>query len=96
MPCTHKMTASILSLVFPGGLIYLLDLFCNSTNPSVREKTAELLAKMQSDKLVGPRIRILCCKFLPPAFMDAMRDSPEACVVMFESKYIFFASFSLW
>ncbi|XP_041474110.1 dnaJ homolog subfamily C member 13-like isoform X1 [Lytechinus variegatus] len=78
-------TKIVKEIVSKGGLIYLLDLFCNSTNSEVREKTAELLAKMQSDKLVGPRIRILCCKFLPTAFMDAMRDSSEASVVMFES-----------
>ena len=72
--------------VSTGGLIYLLDLFCNSPNPNVRDKTAELLAKMQADKLMGPRIRILLCKFLPPIFMDAMRDSHEASIHMFEGK----------
>ena len=66
--------------------MYLLDLFCNATKPEVREKTAELLAKMLSDKLVGPKVRILLNKFLPPIFMDAMRDNPEASVHMFEGK----------
>ncbi|KAK0045772.1 dnaJ subfamily C member 13-like isoform X1 [Biomphalaria pfeifferi] len=70
-----------------GCLIYLLDLFCNSTNPVVREKTAELFAKMLSDKLVGPKVRILLNKFLPPIFMDAMRDSAEASVHMFEGTH---------
>ena len=68
----------------PGALIYLLNLYCNATNPAVREQTAELFAKMMSDKLVGPRVRLLLAKFLPPIFMDAMRDSPEAAVHMFE------------
>ncbi|XP_076446613.1 dnaJ homolog subfamily C member 13-like isoform X1 [Babylonia areolata] len=67
-----------------GALIYLLDLFCNATNPGVREKTAELLAKMLADKLVGPKVRIILTKFLPSIFMDAMRDSSEASVHMFE------------
>lgn len=67
-----------------GGLVYLLDLFCNATNPTVREKTAELLAKMLADKLVGPKVRIILTKFLPGIFMDAMRDSAEASVHMFE------------
>lgn len=70
-----------------GAVIYLLDLFCNETNPTVREKTAELLAKMLSDKLVGPKVRIVLSKFLPPIFMDAMRDSPEASVHMFEGTH---------
>jgi len=69
-----------------GALIYLLDLYCNSSNAAVREKTADLFAKLLSDKLNGPKVRILLAKFLPPVFMDAMRDSPEASVHMFESK----------
>ena len=67
-------------------MIYLLDLFCNATNPSVREKTAELIAKMLADKLVGPKVRIILTKFLPAIFMDAMRDSAEASVHMFEGR----------
>ena len=67
-------------------MLYLLNLFCNNTNPTVREKSAELFAKMLNDKLVGPRCRIVLSKFLPVIFMDAMRDSPEASVHMFESK----------
>ena len=69
-----------------GALIYLLDLFCNATNPAVREHTAELFAKVLSDKLVGPKIRLIMAKFLPPIFMDAMRDSAEASVHMFEGE----------
>ena len=70
-----------------GAMIYLLDLFSNAPHPGVREKTAELLAKMLSDKLVGPKVRIVLSKFLPPIFMDAMRDSPEASVHMFEGTH---------
>lgn len=43
---------------FTGALIYLLDLFCNSTHPQVRTQTAELFSKMTSDKLVGPKVRV--------------------------------------
>lgn len=67
-----------------GAILYLLDLFCNSTNCQVRAKTAELFAKMCSEKLVGPRVRLLLAKFLPVIFMDAMRESPESSVHMFE------------
>ena len=73
-------------LAHAGALIYLLNLFCNSQNPTVREETAGLFAKMITDKLVGPRVRIVLSKFLPVIFMDAMRDSPEASVHMFESE----------
>jgi len=42
---------------------------------------------MLSDKLTGPKVRILLSKFLPVIFMDAMRDSPEASVHMFEGMW---------
>ncbi|XP_049787278.1 dnaJ homolog subfamily C member 13 [Schistocerca cancellata] len=67
-----------------GAVIYLLDLFCNSNNPVVREKSAELLARMGADKLVGPKVRLDVGHFLPAAFADAMRDSPQSCVHVFE------------
>ncbi|KAL3854398.1 hypothetical protein ACJMK2_013668 [Sinanodonta woodiana] len=80
-------TKIVKEAVAKGAPVYLLDLFCNATNPAVREKTAELFAKMLSDKLVGPRVRIILSKFLPSIFMDAMRDSPEASVHMFEGTH---------
>uniref|UniRef100_A0A9J8CAV8 J domain-containing protein n=1 Tax=Cyprinus carpio carpio TaxID=630221 RepID=A0A9J8CAV8_CYPCA len=70
-----------------GALIYLLDLFCNSTHPQVRTQTAELFSKMTSDKLVGPKVRLTLMRFLPAVFMDAMRDNPEAAVHIFEGTH---------
>ena len=52
----------------------------------MRSRTAELFSKMMSDKLVGPRVKIILSKFLPSIFMDAMRDNPEASVQMFEGR----------
>ena len=87
--CTHITYYPITFTPTPtctGALIYLLNLFCNSQNPTVREETASLFAKMITDKLVGPKVRIVLSKFLPLIFMDAMRDNPEASVHMFESE----------
>ncbi|XP_039609400.1 dnaJ homolog subfamily C member 13 isoform X3 [Polypterus senegalus] len=70
-----------------GALIYLLDMFCNSTHPQVRSQTAELFAKMTSDKLIGPKVRLALMKFLPGVFMDAMRDNSEAAVHIFEGTH---------
>lgn len=78
-------TKLVKETMYKGGLIYLLDLFCNGTNPTVRERSAELFSKMMSDKLIGPKVKILLAKFLPAIFMDAMRDSAEASVHMFEA-----------
>jgi DnaJ homolog subfamily C member 13 len=64
-----------------------LDLYCNSNNAQLRETSAELLAKMTSDKLSGPKVRITVCKFLPAVFLDAMIDSPSISVQMLESEH---------
>ncbi|XP_043463949.1 dnaJ homolog subfamily C member 13 [Leptopilina heterotoma] len=69
-----------------GAVIYILDLFCNSNNAQVREAAAELLAKMSSDKLAGPKVKLDLSKFLPRLFSEAIRDAPKQCVHMFESK----------
>jgi DnaJ family protein C protein 13 len=73
--------------LFAGAPLYLLDLFCNSSIPAVREKTAELLARMVADKLVGPKVRLTVNRFLPTLFTDAMRETPHTCVYMFESTH---------
>jgi DnaJ family protein C protein 13 len=65
----------------------LLDQFCNSSNGQIRETCAELLAKMTSDKLSGPKIRITVQKFLPAVFLDAMIDNPSISVQMYESEH---------
>ena len=41
-----------------GGVLYVADLFCNSTDPQVRKESAALLAKAISDRLSGPRVKI--------------------------------------
>ena len=69
-----------------GAVIYILDLFCNSNNAQIRETAAELLAKMSSDKLAGPKVKLDISKFLPRLFSEALRDAPKQCVQMFESK----------
>ena len=70
-----------------GAVIYLLDLFCNGTNPTVRERSAELFSKMMSDKLIGPKVKIILSKFMPTIFTEAMKDSAEASVHIFEGKF---------
>lgn len=64
-----------------------MDQFCNSKNAQIRESSAELLAKMTSDKLSGPKVRITVCKFIPSVFLDAMVDSPSISVQMFETEH---------
>lgn len=73
-------------LIIVGAVIYVLDLFCNSTNSQIREAAAELLAKMSSDKLAGPKVKLDLSKFLPRLFSEAIRDAPKQCVQMFETR----------
>ncbi|XP_012235865.1 dnaJ homolog subfamily C member 13 isoform X2 [Linepithema humile] len=70
-----------------GAVVYILDLFCNSSNIQIREAAAELLAKMSSDKLAGPKVKLDLSKFLPRLFSEAIRDAPKQCVHMFETKH---------
>uniref|UniRef100_A0A1A9V0T6 Uncharacterized protein n=1 Tax=Glossina austeni TaxID=7395 RepID=A0A1A9V0T6_GLOAU len=44
-----------------GAVIYLLDMFCNSRKPHLKEMCAEILAKMTADRLSGPKWVI--CRF---------------------------------
>ncbi|XP_015790480.1 dnaJ homolog subfamily C member 13-like [Tetranychus urticae] len=67
-----------------GGVLYLLDIFCNSSDHKIREKSAELLAKMTIDKLNGPKIRLILCKFLPVSFIESMKESPQEAVNLFD------------
>ncbi|KAG0721186.1 DnaJ subfamily C member 13 [Chionoecetes opilio] len=70
-----------------GGVMYLLHLFCSSEDAEVREKTAELMGKMTCDKLVGPKVRLILLKIVPPALIDQMRDSPSSAVHMYEAQH---------
>lgn len=72
---------------FLGAVVYVLDLFCNSSNTQIRETAAELLGKMSSDKLAGPKVKLDLSKFLPRLFSEAIRDAPKQCVHMFETKH---------
>ena len=69
-------TTMVKNMLDYGGLLYVLNVFCDqSQQPSTRLLAAELLAKLQSDKLTGPRWTRFIVKFLPPIFADSLRDN---------------------
>jgi len=70
-----------------AAVLFLLDIFCNADTPGFREKAADVITKMVTDKLVGPKVRICVTKFLPNIFMDAMKQNPEAAVTMLDSEH---------
>ena len=70
-----------------AAVLFLLDIFCNCETPGFRERAAEVITKMVTDKLVGPKVRICVTKFLPTIFVDAMKQNPEAAVAMLDSEH---------
>ncbi|TKR92925.1 hypothetical protein L596_007484 [Steinernema carpocapsae] len=79
-----------------GGLLYILGIYTDihdfmaHSAPEVgrrRIAAAELLSKLQSDNQSGPRWNRLITRFLPPIFADALRDSPQASVSMFDTDH---------
>ena len=42
---------------------------------------------MSSDKLMGPKVKIAIGKYLPDIFLDAMKNSAETCLRMFENSH---------
>lgn len=69
-----------------GGLMYILSILClTMSDQGQRLQAAELLAKLQADKLTGPRWTRFIIKFLPEIFADALRDSPNTALQMFDS-----------
>ncbi len=70
-----------------GGVLALVTVFACSNEQEVREKAADVLSKMTTDKLMGPKVRISLAKFLPEIFLDAIKKSPETGVQMFDSTH---------
>ncbi|KAI6178098.1 DnaJ-like protein subfamily C member 13 [Aphelenchoides besseyi] len=71
-----------------GGLLYLLRILSSTRDEETetnRLLAAELLAKLQADKLTGPRWSRFIVRYLPPIFADSLRDSPSQAIQMFDS-----------
>lgn len=68
-----------------GGIINLADLFCNSTDPKVRLRSAELLARITTDKLSGFQAILILNRILPMIIVDAMKNSPRDAINLFDN-----------
>ena len=42
---------------------------------------------MAADKLMGPKVKISLAKYLPEVFLDAIKKSSEAGVMMFDNNH---------
>ncbi|GMT29435.1 hypothetical protein PFISCL1PPCAC_20732, partial [Pristionchus fissidentatus] len=71
-----------------GGLLYILRVIIQrptDASAALRLSAAELLAKLQADKLTGPRWQRFLIKFLPDIFADAFRDNALTALSMYDS-----------
>lgn len=71
LECLYALASNgkiVKDLIPTGGILYVLNIFVNGSNTAnnVRQKSAELFSKLLSDRLTGPRIRLILQKFLPP------------------------------
>ena len=70
-----------------SSIICLLYVFCCEKDEDIRKAAAEVLCKMSSDKLMGLKVRIAVSRFLPEIFLDAMKNSAETTIRMYENSH---------
>lgn len=68
-----------------GGLVYLVDLFCNCTDPDIRLRSADLMARLTGDKLSGFQACLILNRFLPMIIVDAMKNSTKDALNLFDN-----------
>lgn len=68
-----------------GGLVYLVDLFCNCTDPDIRLKSADLMARITADKLSGFQAALILNRFLPMIIVDAMKNSTKDALNLYDN-----------
>lgn len=78
-------TTLVKETIAKGGLVNLVDLFCNSTDPDIRIRSAELLAKITTDKLSGFQAGLILNRFLPMIIVDAMKNSARDAVNLYDN-----------
>lgn len=67
-----------------GILLYSLYLFIAPHFHVVREKAAQLMIKLCSDKLSGQYSRWVLSQFLPELFLSAMKDAPQNAITLYD------------
>lgn len=68
-----------------GGLVYLVDLFCNCTDGDIRLKSSDLMARITADKLSGFQATLILNRFLPMIIVDAMKNSSKDAVNLYDN-----------
>lgn len=68
-----------------GCLVYLVDLFCNSTDSDIRLKSADLMARITADKLSGFQACLILNRFLPMIIVEATKNSTRDSLNLFDN-----------
>lgn len=69
-----------------GGHLFAVDLLCNGDNESgLRDKSAIFLSRLMTEKLSGPRLRLVLGQILPLAIIDTIRDLPSSTVRLLDN-----------
>lgn len=68
--------------------MYLLYLFCSSeTNADIRSRAAELLSRLATDRLSGPRVKLTLSRLLPPSLADLVLASPRMALGVYDGTH---------
>lgn len=67
-----------------GVLIYSLHIFCGPHFHLIREKAAQLMIKLCSDKLSGQYSKWVLAQLLPSLFLNAMKDAPKNAITLYD------------
>jgi DnaJ family protein C protein 13 len=78
-------TQLVKETISKGGLVYLVDLFCNCTDETIRLRSSDLMARVTVDKLSGFQATLILNRFLPMIIVDAMKNSAKDAIGLFDN-----------
>lgn len=78
LDCLYALSSNgkiVKDMVQTGGLLYCLNIFANGNLPNIRQRAAELFAKLLSEKLTGPRIRLILQRLVASFLLSGIRSN---------------------
>lgn len=85
LPLINKSSKLVEETIAKGGLVYLVDIFCNCSDPDIRIKSADLMSNIMADELSGLKASIILNRFLPKIIIDAIKKSPKDSLSMIDN-----------
>lgn len=84
----HLISSSLLlkEFIYAGGLIYLMEIICQSSQQQIRYATVDLISHCLINKQFGRRIQAIMNQYLPNVFVDTLKDQPETFLALFDGK----------